>query len=439
MEPRKVILIGAAGRDFHNFNTVFRDNPDYRVVAFTATQIPSIDDRMYPPELAGKLYPRGIPIEPMEELEELIEKHSVDVCHFSYSDISYNQLGQLGSRVQVAGAEFAFLPPRATMLKSSKPVISIVAVRTGCGKSQTTRYVAAILKKMGLRAAVVRHPMPYGNLVEQRVQKFETLDDLKRYNCTIEEIEEYEPHINEGNVVFAGVDYADILREAEASADVVLWDGGNNDATFFQSDLMITVTDPHRAGDELRYYPSEFNLRAADLVVVNKISTAEPHKVETLLNNIKSRNPSAEVVMCDSPVSVENAEAIRGKRALLVEDGPTVTHGEMNIGAAYIAALHFGAASIVDPRPSARGSIAEAYRKYPHLTQVLPALGYFPGQLQELEETIAAVDCDVVLVGTPIDLTRIVKIPQQAVRVKYRLEEKSPGQLEKAVRRVLNL
>jgi predicted GTPase len=437
MEPRKVILIGAAGRDFHNFNTVFRDNPDYRVAAFTATQIPSIDDRMYPPELAGKLYPEGINIEPMDELEELIQRLEVDVCYFSYSDISYDNLGQLGSRVQLAGAEFAFLPPLATMIKSSKPVISVVAVRTGCGKSQTTRYLAAILKKIGLRAAVVRHPMPYGNLVEQRVQKFETLDDLKQHNCTIEEIEEYEPHINEGNIVFAGVDYADILREAEASADVVLWDGGNNDATFFQSDLMITVTDPHRAGDELRYYPSEFNLRAADVIVVNKVSTAEPKKVETLLSNIRSRNAAAEVVMCDSPVSVLEPEAIRGKRALLVEDGPTVTHGEMNIGAAYIAAIQFGAARIVDPRPSARGSIAEAYRKYPHLTQVLPALGYFPEQLKELEDTIAAVDCDVVVVGTPIDLTRIVKIPQKAVRVKYQLEEKSPGQLEKAVRKVV--
>ncbi len=439
MKSIRVILVGAAGRDFHNFNVVFRNNPDYRVVAFTATQIPRIDDRCYPPELAGELYPAGIPIKPMDELEALIARHSVDVCYFCYSDISYVKLMQLGSRVLAAGAEYAFLPPRATMLKSSKPVVSIVAVRTGCGKSQTARYITKILRKLGKRAAVIRHPMPYGSLLDQRVQMFATIEDMQRQNCTIEEMEEYEPHISEGNAVFAGVDYADILRAAEEVADVILWDGGNNDATFFESDLMITVTDPHRVGNELTYFPSEYNLLVADLVVVNKVSTAPPERVEELLANIKDRNSRAQIVMCDSPVSAANPQAITGKRVLLVEDGPTVTHGEMNMGAAFIAAQVYGAKEIVDPRPSARGSIAEAFRKYPHLTQVLPALGYFPEQLKELEETIAAVDCESVLVGTPIDLTRIVKIPQTAVRVTYQLEEREPGQIEAALRQRLGL
>jgi len=439
MKPRRILILGAAGRDFHCFNTVFRDNQDFEVVAFTATQIPEIDERLYPPELAGSLYPQGIPIEPMEDLEKLIKELKADACYFCYSDASYEAVMHVCARVIAAGAEFAFLPPAASMLKSSKPVVSIVAVRTGCGKSQTTRYIASILKKYGKRAAVIRHPMPYGNLVEQRVQKFETIEDMHRHKCTIEEMEEYEPHINEGNVVFAGVDYADILHAAEEAADMVLWDGGNNDTTFFESDLMITVTDPHRVGNELEYFPSEYNLMAADLVVVNKVSTAEPEKVEKLLANIGSRNPNAEVVMCNSPVTVAHPEKITGKRVLLVEDGPTVTHGGMNMGAAFIAAQKFDARQIVDPRPYARGSIAEAYRKYTHLTQVLPALGYFPEQLKELEETIAAVDCDSVLVGTPIDLTRIVKIPQTAVRVTYRLEEHEPGQLEAALRKYVGL
>ena len=434
MKPKRILILGAAGRDFHCFNTVFRDTSDYEVVAFTATQIPEIDERAYPPELAGPLYPKGIRIEPMEDLEKLISELEVDTCYFCYSDASYVAVMQVCARVIAAGAEFAFLPPAASMLKSAKPVVSIVAVRTGCGKSQTTRYIASILKKHGKRAAVIRHPMPYGNLVEQRVQKFETIEDMHEHKCTIEEMEEYEPHINEGNVVFAGVDYADILHAAEEAADVILWDGGNNDTTFFQSDLMITVTDPHRAGNELVYFPSEYNLLAADLVVVNKVSTAEPEQVEKLLANINSRNAGAEVALCNSPVAVANPEEITGKRVLLVEDGPTVTHGEMNIGAAFIAAQKYDARHIVDPRPYARGTIAEAYHKYEHLTQVLPALGYFPEQLRELEETIAAVECDTVVVGTPIDLTRIVKIPQTAVRVTYRLEEHEPGQLEAALR-----
>ena len=434
MKPRRILILGAAGRDFHCFNTVFRDNSDYEVAAFTATQIPEIDERAYPPELAGSLYPQGIHIEPMEDLEKLINELNVDTCYFCYSDASYVAVMQVCARVIAAGAEFAFLPPAASMLKSAKPVVSVVAVRTGCGKSQTTRYIASVLKKYGKRAAVIRHPMPYGNLVEQRVQKFETIEDMHEHKCTIEEMEEYEPHINEGNVVFAGVDYADILHAAEEAADVILWDGGNNDTTFFKSDLMITVTDPHRVGNELTYFPSEYNLLAADLVVVNKISTAEPEQVEKLLTNIHSRNPGAQLVMCNSPVSVANPEEITGKRVLLVEDGPTVTHGEMNIGAAFIAAQKYDARHIVDPRPYARGTIAEAYHKYEHLTQVLPALGYFPEQLKELEDTIAAVECDSVVVGTPIDLTRIVKIPQTAVRVTYRLEEHEPGQLEAALR-----
>jgi len=439
MRPKRVIIMGAAGRDFHCFNTLFRENPDYRVVAFTATQIPRIDDRSYPPELAGRLYPEGIPIRPLEQLEELVRRHAVDVCYFCYSDVSYVEVMQVGARVLAAGAGFAFLPPQASMLKSSRPVVSVVAVRTGSGKSQTTRYIAGILKRLGRRTAVIRHPMPYGSLLKQRVQKFETLADLRDQNCTIEEMEEYEPHLNEGNVVFAGVDYSEILRAAEEAAEVILWDGGNNDATFLQSDLMITVADPYRAGNELLYYPSEFNLRMADVVVINKVATAHPEQVEKLQASVRKHNPQAAVILCNSPVSTATPEAITGRRVLLVEDGPTVTHGEMNIGAAYIAAQEYGAKEIVDPRPYARGSIAEAYRKFPHLTQVLPALGYFPEQLRELEETIAAVDCDSVVVGTPIDLTRVVKIPQAAVRVTYRLEEREPGRLEAALRQHLGL
>lgn len=439
MLPRNVIIIGAAGRDFHDFNVVFRDNPAYKVVAFTATQIPEIDGRVYPPELAGKLYPEGIPIEPMEDLEKLISKHNVDVCYFCYSDASYTAVMQLGARVLASGAEYGFLPPAGSMLKSTKPVISTVAIRTGCGKSQTTRYIAGILKKLGKRAAVVRHPMPYGNLVEQRVQKYETLEDLVRHKCTIEEMEEYEPHINEGNVLFAGVDYEAILREAEKCADVVLWDGGNNDATFYKSDLMVTVTDPHRAGNELTYYPSEYNLKAADVIVVNKVDTSNDDAVNKVTANVNSRNPKAEMLLCNSPVSVENPEMIKGKRVLLVEDGPTVTHGEMSFGAAYLAAKKYGAGSIVDPRQHATGSIAEAFKKYTHLTEVLPALGYFPKQLKELEDSIAAVDCDTVVIGTPIDLRRVIPIKQPAVRVTYRLEERVPGRLEAAVKKALKI
>lgn len=439
MDPRNVLIIGAAGRDFHDFNVVFRDNPACRVVAFTATQIPEIDDRVYPPELAGKLYPNGIPIEPMEDLEKLIAELKVDVCYFCYSDASYNSVMQLGARALAAGASFGFLPPAGSMLKSSKPVISTVAVRTGCGKSQTTRYIASILKKLGMRTAVVRHPMPYGNLVEQRVQKYETIEDMQRNKCTIEEMEEYEPHINAGNILFSGVDYEAVLREAEMCADVVLWDGGNNDATFFASDLMITVTDPHRAGNELTYYPSEFNLKTADIVLVNKVDTSSDQEVAKVAANVKSRNPNAEVLLCNSPVSVDSPELIIGKRVLLVEDGPTVTHGEMPFGAAYIAAKKYGAAGIVDPRSYARGSIAETYKSYSHLTEVLPALGYFPQQLQELEETIASVACDTVVIGTPIDLRRVVPIKQPAVRVTYRLEEREPGRLEAAVRKAIGV
>ncbi len=439
MQHRNVIIIGAAGRDFHDFNVVFRDNPAYRVAAFTATQIPEIDGRVYPPGLAGGLYPEGIPIESMDDLEELIRKHKVDVCYFCYSDESYNSVMQLGARVLATGSEYGFLPPAGSMLKSTKPVISTVAVRTGCGKSQTTRYIASILKKLGKRAAVVRHPMPYGNLIEQRVQKYETLEDLKRHNCTIEEMEEYEPHINEGNVLFAGIDYEAILREAESCADAVLWDGGNNDATFFASDLMVTVTDPHRAGNELTYYPSEYNLKAADVVIVNKADTSSIEAVEKVAANVKSRNPNAEVLLCDSPVEVEDPELINGKRVLLVEDGPTVTHGDMPFGAAYLAAKKYGAASIVDPREHAHGSIADAFKRYKHLSEVLPALGYFPKQLKELEESIAAVDCDTVVIGTPIDLRRVIPIKQRAARVTYRLVEREHGRLEAAVRKALGM
>jgi predicted GTPase len=433
---RNVIIMGAAGRDFHDFNVYWRDNPDYQVVCFTATQIPDIEGRTYPPALSGPRYPQGIPIYAERELPELIRTHNVDTCTLAYSDLPHEVVMHKAALVMACGANFQLLGHRATMLNSSKPVIAVCAVRTGCGKSQTARAVVKILKSLGKRVAAIRHPMPYGDLAKQVCQRFAKLEDLDLHDCTIEEREEYEPHIVAGNVVFAGVDYARILAEAEKEADVILWDGGNNDMPFYKPDLFITVTDPHRPGHELRYYPGETNLRMADAIVVNKMNTADQAGIDTVLANIKATNPTATVIECNSPLTVADPNAIKGKRVLVVEDGPTVTHGEMPYGAGYVAAKQFGAAEIVDPRPYAVGSIRETFEKYPHCKQVLPAMGYGDEQIKELEDTINAADCDTVIIGTPIDLGRMLKISKPAVRVTYELEERNPGQLQAAIRKV---
>ncbi len=432
-----MIIMGAAGRDFHDFNVYWKHRRDLRVVAFTATQIPDIDGRIYPPALSGEAYPEGIPIHDEAQLESLIRDHKARIVTLAYSDLPYNYVMSQASRVNAAGAQFVLLPPRDTMIESTKPVIAVCAVRTGCGKSQTSRRVSAILKDMGKKVAVVRHPMPYGNLTRQVCQRFATLEDMDKHECTIEEREEYEPHIRVGNIVFAGVDYERILREAEKEADVVLWDGGNNDTPFFKPNLFITVTDPHRAGHELSYYPGETNLRMADLVVVNKVDTAEKEAIQKVLDNVARINPGAVVVEADSPVKAAEPEAIKGKRVLVIEDGPTVTHGDMRYGAGHVAAQQLGAAEIVDPRPYAQGSIKQTFEKYNHLTDILPAMGYGKTQMAELEATIAKVPCDVVLVGTPIDLTRLLKIPQKAVRVTYDLDEHDKKLLPAAVARVV--
>ncbi|MBN2080853.1 GTPase [bacterium] len=439
MAKEKVIIIGAAGRDFHNFNTVYRDNEDYEVVAFTATQIPEIDDRKYPAVLAGKLYPDGIPIEPMEELEELIRATKADVCVFSYSDVHYVDLMQIGNRVLSAGADFKLLAPARSHVKSTKPLISILAVRTGCGKSQTTRRVVEILKNdLGVGKVVsIRHPMPYGDLAKQAVQRFAAIEDLAKHECTIEEMEEYEPHIAAGNVIYAGVDYEAILRQAEQEADVVLWDGGNNDPSFYASDLTITIADPLRAGHELLYWAGETNVTMSDVVIINKCDSAKPEDIETVKRNIGSRNPGCTVITADSPVTVENPELVTGKRVLVVEDGPTLTHGEMNLGAGTVAAHRNGVGQIIDPRPYAVGSIKAAYRKYPHLGDLVPALGYYGEQLRELEQTINAADCDSVVVGTPIDLRRVIKIDKPATRVSYDLAEHDTPALVGAIKKAL--
>lgn len=423
MLRERVIIMGAAGRDFHNFNTYFRTRPEYEVVAFTATQIPNIAGRAYPPELAGELYPNGIPIFPETDLPDLIQKHNVNQVIFSYSDVSYEYVMHRAALVQANGADFRFLGPRATMLKSSKPVVAICAVRTGSGKSQTTRAVVSALNEMGMRVVVVRHPMPYGDLVKQAVQRFETYEDLAKHDVTIEEREEYEPHLARGTIVYAGVDYERILRAAEQEADVVLWDGGNNDFSFYQADLYITVADPHRPGHELRYYPGETNIRLADVIVINKIDTARPEDVDLVRRNIRETNPRAIVVDGASPLFVANPDAIRGKCVLVVEDGPTLTHGEMAYGAGVVAARRFGAAEIVDPRPYAVRTIAETYKKYPTTGSVLPAMGYSPEQTRDLEETINRADVDYVLIATPIDLRRLINIKHPADRVQYELQE----------------
>jgi predicted GTPase len=423
MKPIKTIIMGAAGRDFHNFNVVYRQNNAYKVVAFTATQIPDIEGRLYPSVLSGELYPNGIPIYDESKLEELISEHKIEEVVFSYSDISHEDVMHKASRVIASGTHFKFLGGEPTMIQSSKPVISVCAVRTGCGKSQTTRKIAEILKASGKKVAVIRHPMPYGELAKQEVQRFTELADLEKHKCTIEEMEEYEPHITRGNVVFAGADYQSIIREAEKEADFILWDGGNNDLSFYKPDLSIVVTDPHRAGHELRYFPGETNLMMADVVVINKIDTADEKDVETVAQNIRMVNPKATIIKGASPITVENSELIEGKKVLVVEDGPTLTHGEMKIGAGMVAAEKFGAAETIDPRPYLVGKLKETFEHYPNIGTLLPAMGYGNEQIQDLEETINKTDCDVVIIGTPIDLRRIVNITQPSVRVTYDLED----------------
>jgi predicted GTPase len=420
---KKVIIMGAAGRDFHNFNTYFRDNPDYRVVAFTATQIPDIEGRKYPAALAGKLYPKGIPIYAEAELDQLIAAHKIDDVHLAYSDLSHEYVMQKASQVLAAGANFVLLGPCDTMIKSRRPVVSVCAVRTGSGKSQTSRKVATILKEKGRRVAAIRHPMPYGDLVKQKVQRFATYADLDRYECTIEEREEYEPHIDRGIIVYAGVDYGAILRQAEKEADVILWDGGNNDFSFYKSDLEIVVADPHRAGHELSYYPGAVNFRRADVIVINKMDTATPEGIETVLASARKVNPKAKIIRANSPTIVKEGGRITGKRVLVIEDGPTLTHGGMKYGAGIVAAKKYGAAEIIDPRPFAVGSIKKTFEKYNHLDNVLPAMGYGDKQTRELAKTIEAIDCDLVVSATPIDITRVLKVSKPILRVGYELEE----------------
>lgn len=424
MKPIKTIIMGAAGRDFHNFNVVYRNNNNYEVIAFTAAQIPDIEGRMYPSVLSGPLYPEGVPIFDENNLEDLIKEHRIEEVVFSYSDISHEAVMHKASRIIATGAHFKLLGGEQTMIKSTKPVISICAVRTGCGKSQTTRKVAEILKEAGKKVAAIRHPMPYGDLTKQGVQRFASIDDLKKHDCTIEEMEEYEPHIMQGTIVFAGADYEAIIREAEKEADIILWDGGNNDMPFYKPDLSIVVTDPHRPGHELTYFPGETNLLMADVVVINKVDTADPAGIETVKTNIKSVNPNAVIIEAESPVTVDNPDMISGKRVLVVEDGPTLTHGEMKIGAGTVAAEKFGASEMVDPRPYLTGKLIETFEQYPNIGTLLPAMGYGSEQIKDLEDTINKTDCDLVIIGTPIDLRRIVNITHPTARVTYDLQER---------------
>ncbi|WP_299024520.1 cyclic 2,3-diphosphoglycerate synthase [uncultured Thermanaerothrix sp.] len=426
----RTIIMGAAGRDFHNFNVFFRNNPEYQVVAFTATQIPNIEGRRYPPQLAGPLYPEGIPIYPESELEHLIKTLAVDQVVFAYSDVSHEYVMHKASLVMAAGADFRLMGPGSTQLKSSKPVIAVCAVRTGSGKSQTSRRVAKILRGMGLRVAAIRHPMPYGDLVRQEAQRFASYADLDRYECTIEEREEYEPHLDNGVIVYAGVDYEKILRQAEAEVDVILWDGGNNDFSFYKEDLRIVVADPHRPGHEQRYHPGETNVRRADVFVINKVDTANPEAVLQVRENLQALNPNAIIIEAASPIFVDDPRAIRGKRVLVIEDGPTLTHGEMAYGAGWVAARRFGAAEIVDPRPYAVGSIAETYQKYSQTGPILPAMGYGETQMKELEATINRAEVDLVISATPIDITRVIKINKPVQRVRYELQEIGQPTLE---------
>ncbi len=438
MQRKRVLIMGAAGRDFHNFNVYFRNRPEFEVVCFTATQIPNIDGRKYPPALAGRLYPKGIPVDPESELTGLIKAHKVDSVVFAYSDVSHEDVMHRASQVLAAGANFALLAGEKTMLKSRKAVIAVCAVRTGSGKSQTTRRITDILRQKGLRGVVVRHPMPYGDLVRQRVQRFASYADLEQQVCTIEEREEYEPHIARGMVVYAGVDYEAILRQAEQEADVVVWDGGNNDLPFYKPDLHIVVVDPHRAGHELLYHPGETNLRLADVVVINKVDTAEKSKIEQVKANIRAANPKALVIQARSPIAVEEGDLIKGKRALVVEDGPTLTHGGMRYGAGIVAAQKFGARSVVDPRPYIKGTIRKTFAQYPNIGTLLPAMGYGEKQVKDLEKTINAVPCDLVILGTPVDLRRIITIKKPAVRVTYELKEVTRPGLQGAVETTLS-
>ena len=435
MARKRVVIMGAAGRDFHNFNVYFRDNEEYEVVAFTATQIPDIEGRVYPPELAGKLYPDGIPILSEEDLPKIIKEKKVDEVVLAYSDLPFDYVMTKASIVLAAGADFKLMGPDKTMIEAKKPVIAVGAIRTGCGKSQTTRRILDILRAMGKKVVSIRHPMPYGDLVRQRVQRFETYEDLDRYECTIEEREEYEPHIDRGSIIYAGVDYEAILEEVyKDDPDVVLWDGGNNDFPFYRPDLFVVVVDPHRPGHEVSYYPGMTNLLMADVIVINKEETADLAGIETVRKNIEKWNPSAVVIDAASPIFVDDPNLIKGKRVLVVEDGPTLTHGEMKYGAGYIAAKKFGAAEIIDPRPFAVGSIVKTYEKYRHLDVILPAMGYGEKQMKELEETINKSDADLVVIGTPIDLRRVIKLNKPAVRVRYELQEIGKPDLEEVIK-----
>jgi predicted GTPase len=437
MRKKKVLIMGAAGRDFHNFNTVFRDNRQHEVIAFTATQIPNIHGRKYPAKLAGKLYPKGIPILPEEDLVALISKHKIDQVIFSYSDVSYEYVMHVCAAVTAAGADFKLLGMGSTALKSKRPVVAVCAARTGSGKSQTTRKICQILKDRGMKVVAIRHPMPYGNLTKQICQRFASLADMDKYDCTIEEREEYEPHIRQGTVVYAGVDYGVILKQAEKEADVIVWDGGNNDIPFYHPDLHITVVDPHRPGDELSYFPGETNLLLADVVLINKVDSADYDNIQQVRFNVRETNPGAIMIEAASPISVDRPDRIRGKSVLVVEDGPTLTHGGMTYGAGVIAAEKFGAADIVDPRLWAKGDIKEAFEKYPEIGTLLPALGYGEKQIKDLQKTINAIPCDSVVIGTPIDLTRVLKINKPSVRVRYELQEIGKPDLEEVVGKLL--
>ncbi len=436
--PVRVLIMGAAGRDFHNFNTYFRDNPRYTVVAFTATQIPNIEGRLYPPELAGDRYPEGIPIHPESELERLIREQQVDQVVFAYSDVAHEYVMHRAARALAAGADFRLMGPKTTMLKAEKPVVAVCAARTGSGKSQTTRRVCDILRAQGQRIAVVRHPMPYGDLAAQAVQRFSSLADLDQQHCTIEEREEFEPLLHRGLTVYAGVDYARILQQAQEEADIIVWDGGNNDLPFFRPDLHIVVVDPLRPGHELTYYPGEANVRLADIILINKVDTADLDAVTRVRDNVRTLNATAPIVEAASPIFVDDPQAIRGKKVLVVEDGPTLTHGEMAYGAGLVAARRFGAAEIIDPRPYAVGSIVETYEQYPGTGPVLPAMGYSSVQISELEATINRVPCDLVLVATPIDLSRIARIRHPVQRVRYELQEIGQPTLEDLLTRWLD-
>lgn len=437
MSKKRVLIMGAAGRDFHNFNTYFRDDPDYEVVAFTATQIPNIEGRRYPAALSGKLYPDGIPILSEDDLTDIIKKDKIDTVVFSYSDVSHEYVMQKGSQVLAAGADYMLLSPAHTQIKANVPVISVCAIRTGCGKSQTSRKIVSLLKERGKKVVAIRHPMPYGDLAEQAVQRFASYDDLDRHNCTIEEREEYEPYIDNGLVVYAGVDYEAIVRQAEKETDVIIWDGGNNDMSFIKPDLEITVLDPLRPGHERTYYPGETNFLTADVLVINKYKQASSEQLATVMENIRRFNPKAQVIKGASNITVDDPAAVKGKKVLVIEDGPTVTHGGMSFGAAMVAANDFGAAEIVDPRPYAVGSIKEAYTKFPQLGKLIPALGYYEDQLKDLENSIKATPCDLVLIGSPIDIRRVIDVDKPSMRVRYELDEIDKPDLNTVIDKVI--